>query len=253
MLSAPRFAGRGGAAVRHWTEQDRGTAAVEFALILPLMLTLYLGGAELTQGWRASRKVEILAGTLANLTAQQLTCGTGNNGGAPCLTPADMTGNNGIFTAAAAIMSPYASSDTSGVLLKMTVSQVRIAVGANGARSAKVEWTITNGGGTARPCNGGGPNGALLAGDVSSSSGTYQNYLPPSYTAAGAPAGVMIVADVKYQYRPGFGYQFFRWNDTSTTIAMASVGKSYFNRYTEGASAGPITANFGITGLTKCS
>ena len=53
------------------TRDDRGVAAVEFALILPLMLTLYLGCAELSQGLIATRKSTNVAIALSDLVAEQ--------------------------------------------------------------------------------------------------------------------------------------------------------------------------------------
>lgn len=219
-----------------------GIAAVEFALILPLLLLLYFGSFEVTQAVRASRKVDLVAAALANLASQQATCSTGTT---PCLTEADMTGSNGIFTAAAAIMAPFGTAT-----LKMTVSQINIT-SYNGSLIAKVDWTVTNNGGTARPCSGGGPNNSLLAGTVGTGNSAYQNYMPASYTMTGAPTGSMMVADVIYQYKPGLGWDFFQWSNTTTAFQMGSIG--YFrNRNTASGTAGPITASMS-SGLTKCS
>lgn len=242
MLGSTAECGRMLAALRRLRSERDGIAAVEFALILPLMLLLYFGSFEITQAVRASRKVDLVANALANLASQQLTC-TGGSG--VCLTEADMTGANGIFTAAAAIMSPYPTTN-----LTMTVSQVNIST-YNSNLIAKVGWTVVNNGGTVRPCNGGGTNGALQAGNVSTSSSTFRNYLPTSYTASGAPTGSMIVADVTYNYKPGFGWKLFKWSDATTAFQMANVG--YFrNRNANGGSAGPITPSM-TSGKTVCT
>ena len=238
--------------IRHWSPLRArlaglaaavdGIAAVEFALILPLLLVLYFGSIEVTQAVRASRKVDLVASALANLASQQSTCSAGST---PCLTEADMTGSNGIFTAAAAIMAPF---DTT--TLQMTISQVTIST-YNTALIAKVDWTVTNNGGSPRPCNGGGPNNSLLSGTVRTSNSSYQFYMPPSYTMTGAPTGSMMVADVVYQYKPGMGWNFFEWSNTATAFQMASIGY-YRNRNTSGGTAGPVTPSMS-SGLTKCS
>src|SRR4051794_30399372 len=48
----------------------RGIAAVEFALIFPVMLTLYFGSVEVSMGLSADRKVVLLTRTLADLVSQ---------------------------------------------------------------------------------------------------------------------------------------------------------------------------------------
>jgi Flp pilus assembly protein TadG len=49
---------------------DRGVSAVEFALIAPVMVTLYLGAAEMTMALNADRKVTGAANAVADLVAQ---------------------------------------------------------------------------------------------------------------------------------------------------------------------------------------
>ncbi len=49
---------------------ERGVSAVEFAMLLPLMLTLYLGAVEISQGIGADRKVTLTARTVADLASQ---------------------------------------------------------------------------------------------------------------------------------------------------------------------------------------
>jgi Flp pilus assembly protein TadG len=101
----------------------RGVSAVEFALLAPLMISLYLGSIEVTDGVIADRKVTLTAAALANLSAQVATIST-----------ADMTN---ILDASSAIIAPYDKSK-----LKITVSCVNIDANKN----ATVKWSVTRNG-----------------------------------------------------------------------------------------------------------
>src|SRR5687767_11369341 len=72
---------------------QRGVSAVEFAMILPLMVTLYLGAVEVSQGVAINRKVTLTARTVADLASQASSIATG-----------DMTN---LLNASAAVISPY--------------------------------------------------------------------------------------------------------------------------------------------------
>ena len=98
----------------------RGVSAVEFALILPLMVALYLGGVEATQAISADRKVTLTAGALANLAAQSTT-----------LSNADMTN---ILNASASIMYPYSTSNMTAVISCLSID-------AN--KNVTVSWSQT--------------------------------------------------------------------------------------------------------------
>ncbi|AMN45100.1 TadE/TadG family type IV pilus assembly protein [Rhodoplanes sp. Z2-YC6860] len=102
---------------------ERGIAAVEFAMLLPLMLTLWLGTTEISTGIAANRKVTLTARTLADLTSQV----TG-------LSTSDMTNS---LNAAAAVISPYNAGN-----LKATVSSV--SIDAN--NKATIAWSVTKNG-----------------------------------------------------------------------------------------------------------
>ena len=79
--------------LRRFGRDRRGVAAVEFALVLPVMLTFYFGVAEVANALMVNRKVTALNRTLADLTAQ-----------AGSITDSDM---NSIFDAAQTVMMPY--------------------------------------------------------------------------------------------------------------------------------------------------
>jgi Flp pilus assembly protein TadG len=109
----------------------RGVSAVEFAMLLPLMLTLYLGAVEISQAVSIDRKVTLTTRTVADLASQVTSI---NN--------ADMTN---ILNATAAVISPFDQPPFSSASLKVVVSAV--AIDANGI--AKISWSDTKNG-TAR-------------------------------------------------------------------------------------------------------
>jgi Flp pilus assembly protein TadG len=96
----------------------RGVSAVEFAIILPFMAMLYLGGTALTQGIIVKRKVVLVAHTVGDLVARDNS-----------ITNAEVTA---IFDAAKAVFAPYTWTS----LLKIKITSVDID--ATGA--AKVGW-----------------------------------------------------------------------------------------------------------------
>ena len=102
---------------------QRGVSAVEFAMLLPLMITLYLGTVEISQGVGINRKTTLTAHTVADLASQ--------------VSSINNAGMTNLLNASAAVIAPYDTSQ-----LKVTVS--RVDIDANG--SAKVVWSDTLGG-----------------------------------------------------------------------------------------------------------
>jgi Flp pilus assembly protein TadG len=97
---------------------ERGVSAVEFAMLLPLMLTLYLGTVEVSQGIGADRKVTLTARTVADLVSQ--------------VSSINDSGMTNSLNAAAAVMAPFSTAN-----LKVTVSSV--SIDANG--QATIAWS----------------------------------------------------------------------------------------------------------------
>ena len=89
-------------------------------MLLPLMLSLYLGSVEVSQGIGADRKVTLTARTVADLVSQVTS--VNNN---------DMTNS---LNAASSVMSPFPTSN-----LKVVVSSVTIDAQGN----AKIAWSDT--------------------------------------------------------------------------------------------------------------
>lgn len=95
-----------------------GTAAIEFAFIFPVLLTVYLGSVEGTNAIIANRKVTNLTSTIADLAAQS--------------TSVDDTILGFFFDAGNAVMSPYPITG-----LSMTISSVEIDAAGN----TRVDWS----------------------------------------------------------------------------------------------------------------
>ncbi len=119
------------ARLRRFLADESGVSAVEFAILLPLMLTMYLGGVEVSQAVSADRKTTLVSHTIADLTAQ------GSNATSATDIP-------NFFNAGTAVAYPFSSST-----LKMTLTSV--CIDSTGTR-ATVAWSRTQNG-TARSGN----------------------------------------------------------------------------------------------------
>src|SRR5882757_9647639 len=100
---------------------QRGVSAVEFAMVLPLMLTLYLGAVEVSSGVAIDRKVTLTARTVADLASQVKSIDTN-------------TDMQNILKASAQVIIPYDATK-----LKVTLSQVKIDANSN----ATIDWSCT--------------------------------------------------------------------------------------------------------------
>jgi Flp pilus assembly protein TadG len=103
-----------------FNRDERGVAAVEIALLLPLMVTLYFGVVQLSQAVSAKSNVTLTARTIADLVSRVAS-----------INDSDMTN---ALNAAAAVMAPFPVTN-----LKVTVSSVTID--ANG--KATIAWSDT--------------------------------------------------------------------------------------------------------------
>jgi Flp pilus assembly protein TadG len=119
-MKTPTFLLRFSRRIAHFSSDRRGVSAVEFAMLLPLMMSLYLGSAEISQGISISRKVTLTARSLSDLASQPTN-----------ISNADMTN---ILNAASTIIAPYTVTK-----LQATVSE--LTIDANG--KATVTWSDT--------------------------------------------------------------------------------------------------------------
>lgn len=104
----------------------RGAVAVEFALVMPMLLVLYLGGFAISEAASTWRKLTDATSQITSVTGQ--------------FTSMQKSDTQGVMAAAAQIMAPY---DTSTLKEVMTL----VAVDANG--KATVTWSQAYNGGTA--------------------------------------------------------------------------------------------------------
>jgi Flp pilus assembly protein TadG len=113
-----------------------GAAIVEFALILPLMLTMYYGLVTITPGFDLDRKLITASRTAADLTAR-----------AASMSCSDMTAT---FGTAAAMLQP---NNPAGLTLAVAnVAVTNISTTSTPNLQAKVQWSqaraVTNSAGT---------------------------------------------------------------------------------------------------------
>jgi Flp pilus assembly protein TadG len=97
----------------------RGTSAIEFALIAPLLIAAFLGMSELTQGMMAARRTSHLAATIGDLAAQS-----------DALTAANLTD---LYAIGASMLQPFPA----GTGLKIRLSSVSKRTDGK----ARVDWS----------------------------------------------------------------------------------------------------------------
>lgn len=98
---------------RRFASDSCGASAVEFAIVLPLLLLIVLVGYELSATLSAYRKVTRTASTVANLTTQYTT-----------MSSSDIST---VLNASAQVMSPFSTSSLGIVLTEFRVSALGVA------------------------------------------------------------------------------------------------------------------------------
>jgi Flp pilus assembly protein TadG len=157
--------------MRDFFRAREAVAAVEFALVMPLLLTMYLGSTELSQLINIDQRIVTIAGTVGDLVARE-------NGEIDSGPLADY------FQAAQAILSPFSTNG-----LAQVVSVVYVA--SNGT-TTKILWSQASAGGTARTVN--QPYSGIPTELLSITKGTTAPYI--------------IVSEASYSYKPLLGLFF---------------------------------------------
>jgi Flp pilus assembly protein TadG len=157
--------------------RDRsGIAAIEFAMIVPIMLVMFFGTVEFSSGVAVDRKITLVARTLSDLTSQF----------PASVADADMLN---IFAASSSILTPYSVTPT-----QPTISEVYV----NATQVAKIQWSKA----ATIALVGGAPKATLQTstrkkGDVVTTIIPQGLLIPNTY---------LIWSEVDYKYVPAVGY-----------------------------------------------
>ena len=149
----------------------RGVAAVEFAFIVPLMLTLLFGMIDVASGVAIDRKVTLTARTLSDLVSQG--------------TKVTATDISNFFKMGSAIMTPYAVTPA-------TMTQKVSAISIDASKKAKVVWSYS-----------GSVSGSAATVTAGYAPGTVVTTIPPNLLIANTQ---LIWSEVTYTFTPITGY-----------------------------------------------
>ena len=105
---------------RDLCNDTKGVAAIEFAMIVPLMLVLFFGTVEFSSGVAVDRKVTLMARTLSDLTSQNIS-----------VTDTQLTN---IFNASTGIMTPYSAAEVKSTITELYVDPT--------TKVARVQWSV---------------------------------------------------------------------------------------------------------------
>ena len=175
-------------AVRRLRRNDEAAAAVEFALIVPFLITLYFGSIEAAALYTVDKRIDSISSTIGDLVAQWdpdegvLTTGTGGT-----LTD--------YLNAATAMMSPYSTAN-----LKIVVTLVEV----KNDGSTKILWSKANAAGTAKS--------TTTYPDLEADANDEMNAM--------SQGGCVVAAEVTYNYLPILGQVF--------TVALDLKHTTYF-------------------------
>ena len=119
---------------------EGGAAAVEFAMLLPILITLFFGVVETTLALVCRADVSLMAATSADLISQ--------------VNAASSSDLSNVYAAAGTVMYPYYSGGATGKPTIRITSVIYDSTSATPTTAGKVAWTCTQSGtGTLTPAS----------------------------------------------------------------------------------------------------
>lgn len=146
-------------------EEQKAVAAVEFALILPVMLTLYLGSIEGSSLYTVDRRITTISSTIGDLVARA-------DG---VISEAEIAD---YFTAAEGILMPYSRDG---------LAQVVSLIEVTNSGATEVVWSRTSGG------------------TVRTEGASYPLPASSQMNQVARDVGYLVVSETSYAYTPVFG------------------------------------------------
>jgi Flp pilus assembly protein TadG len=156
--------------IRRFRKAEGGAAAVEFAMLLPIMITLFFGVVETTLALVCRSDISQMAYTAADLVSQVKTASS-----------ADISN---VYAASGTVLYPYYAGGASGKPTIRITSVNYDSTSASPTTAGKVAWTCTQAGtGTLTP--------------ASRSVGSTVTFSQPLMTTSGS----VIMAEIAYNYQ----------------------------------------------------
>jgi Flp pilus assembly protein TadG len=149
----------------------RGVAAIEFAMLVPIMLVLFFGTVEFSVGVAANRKVSLMAQTLSDLTSRSASVSD--------------TDLSNFFAAGTGIMTPYVQPTYNATTGTITELWIDPSTG-----NARVQWS-----------KGSAPRGQSTFVTIPAN----LIVLDP-VTHAVVPGQYLIYSEVQFVYQPAVNY-----------------------------------------------
>jgi Flp pilus assembly protein TadG len=209
--------------IRKFSTAADAVAALEFAIVVPFMLVLLVGGVELGDGMAINVKVSATAHSVADMVTQNTSLSTASM--------------QNILTGASAIIAPYPVNSS-----QLTVTVSEVSSDSNG--NLTLQWSQSYNGTSFGPGRSGigssttPPYAALSV--PTSLNGTAGNVNNPNNQN---DQGSFIVSEVSYAYTPNLGYtisgtvnladSYWLFPRCSTDSPANSSGPAYYDvKYT---------------------